>query len=95
MFYHLKTRRYVRNYCMYVKTLTSIVAASLSHVRRDSSLGNTVMHMHLKFMALHISARNNSRPLAIFLPISAFAQPKSVLIGHTYFPFIFNGTAAV
>ena len=28
------------------------------------------------------SARNNSRPLAIFQPISAFGRPKSVLIGH-------------
>ena len=27
-------------------------------------------------------ARNNSWPLAIFRPISAFGQPKSILIGH-------------
>ena len=29
-----------------------------------------------------LSARNNSRPLAIFRPISAFGRPKSILIGH-------------
>ena len=33
------------------------------------------------------SARNNSRPLAIFRPISAFGRPKSILVGqisHTF-----------
>ena len=33
-------------------------------------------------ITLICSARNNSRPLTIFRPISAFGQPKSILIGH-------------
>ena len=35
----------------------------------------------------YASARNNSRPLAIFRPISAFGRPKSIFIGqisHTF-----------
>ena len=33
------------------------------------------------------SARNNSRPLAIILPISAFSQTKSILVGHISYIF--------
>ena len=36
-------------------------------------------------------ARNNSHPLAFFLPVSAFCQSKSILIGQI---FIFSRTAA-
>ena len=36
----------------------------------------------------HISsARNNSRPLAIFRPISTFGRPKSILVGQIYCTF--------
>ena len=33
------------------------------------------------------SARNNSRPLAIFRPISTFGRPKSILLGQIYCTF--------
>ena len=36
----------------------------------------------VKFVSEQCSARNNSWPLAIFRPISAFGQPKSILVGH-------------
>ena len=45
----------------------------------------TVTVFHHKSKA--INGRNNSWPLAIFQPISAFAQPKSVLVGQTSHTF--------
>ena len=36
------------------------------------------------------SARNNSRPLAIFQPISAFGQPK-IRFDRPNFLYVFNG----
>ena len=39
------------------------------------------------YVQVSSSAKNNSRPLAIFRPISAFGQLKSILIGqlsHTF-----------
>ena len=38
--------------------------------------------MFVRIFLCFFSVRNNSQPLAIFRPISAFGRPKSILIGH-------------
>ena len=54
-----------------------------------------VIFKHTYLLILGYSARNNSRPLSIFRPISVFGRPKSILISHIFHTFLMGNSSVI